>query len=58
MANFSGIIAKMIRRVMISQGTRFGVDPLANKKASGLIWKMRDAYQKGKYMSSYPFFFP
>lgn len=31
---------------MISQGTWFGVDPLANKKASGLIGKMQDAYQK------------
>lgn len=46
MANFSGIIAKMIRRITISQGTGFGFDPLANKKASGLIWEVGAAFQK------------
>lgn len=46
MANFSGIIAKMIRCVVISQGICFGVDPLANKKASELVWKVRDVYLK------------
>lgn len=44
MANFSGIIAKMIRRIMISQGTGFGFDPLANK-ASGLVGEEGDAFQ-------------
>lgn len=39
MANFSEIIAKMIRHIMISQGTCFGVVPLANKKPSGPIGK-------------------
>lgn len=46
MANFSGIIAEMIRCIMISQGTGFGLDPLANKKASGLIWEVGGAFQK------------
>lgn len=46
MANFSGIIAKMIRHIVISLGTCFGVDPLANKEASGLIWKVGNAYLK------------
>lgn len=41
MANFSGIIAKMIRHVVISQGTCLGVDPLANIKPCQFIWNKR-----------------
>lgn len=39
MANFSEIIAEMIRHIMISQGTSFGVAPLANKKAFWADWE-------------------